>query len=131
MPTHSEGAPVERLRDALAARVAAASLRQVAREVGMSPSGLQKFLGGARPYSATRRKLDQWYVRESARYESELSAGSAFAALRVLVHDLPPGPGERAVRHLVDALEASYGRAEVRPKWLVELRGWVDREREE
>lgn len=128
MPSRSGDTPVEQLREVLAARVEATSLRQTAREVGMSPSGLQKFLGGAQPYFATRRKLDRWYVRESARYESDLGAGSAFAALRVLVNDLPPVRRRPALQRLVGVLEDSYSSAGERPRWLIELRVWVDRE---
>ncbi len=39
------------------------SLRQAAREIGMSPTGLQKFLHGGEPYVKTVRKLSLWRER--------------------------------------------------------------------
>lgn len=52
---------VEELRSAAAARVENTSLRGAAREIGMSPSGLKKFLLGTSPYAATLRKLRTWF----------------------------------------------------------------------
>ncbi|MBI4409145.1 MAG: hypothetical protein HY561_05525 [Gemmatimonadetes bacterium] len=115
--------PVEWLRDAVAVEVEATSLRQVAREIGMSPTGLHKFLTGATPYSATRRKLEHWYIREeSARYGAELSAEAALAALHVLVRDLPATRQTAALQRLTHSLMEIY--REVRrpsPTWLREL----------
>lgn len=119
----SAGGPsagLERLREVVAARVERRSLRAVAREVGMSPSGLQKFLDGASPYSATRRKLERWFVRESA--------GSALAALRVLVDDLPPSRRDAAVGDMLASLESAFRRARRPvPPWIAELRAQVER----
>lgn len=113
------GVPLERVREMLALRAEETSLRQVAREVGMSPSGLQKLLDGAQPYSATSRKLARWYVRESGHYGGELSAGSAAAALSVLLQDLSPAARDTGRRRLLDLLEDLYPSP---PEWLVELR---------
>lgn len=77
--------PLERMREVLARRVEATSLRHVAREVGMSPTGVQKVLDGADSYSRTRRKLERWYVRESVRYGGGVNAAAVIAALRVTV----------------------------------------------
>lgn len=124
------GAPsLERLREAVAGRVDARSLRQVAREVGMSASGLQKFLTGSRPYSATRRKLERWYVRESAEYGGDLGAGSAHAALRVLVQDLPPRRRAVVIASILERIEAAFAEARAeRPAWIEEVRRLVERE---
>ena len=43
-------------------RVANASLRAVADEIGMSKSGLDSFIKGRTPYSGTRAKLFAWYL---------------------------------------------------------------------
>lgn len=95
------------------------SLRGVAREVGMSPSGLQKFVDGSVPYLTTRRKLEQWFVREAARGEGEVESGVALAAVALLVRDLPSARRPRAVRQLVAGLEAAYdAEEEPRPSWL-------------
>jgi hypothetical protein len=52
---------VEELRSAAAARVENTSLRGTAREIGLSPTGLKKFLLGTKPYAATQRKLQTWF----------------------------------------------------------------------
>jgi hypothetical protein len=120
MPAPEGSTALARLREALSSRVEQRSLRRVAREVGMSPSGLQKFLGGTRPYSGTRRKLERWYVREAALDPTgAMSHDLALAALRVLVHDLPIEGRGTALRRLTEALERSYGVAGVAaPSWL-------------
>lgn len=85
----------------------------------MSPSGLRKFLDGSSPYSATQRKLERWYVRESARYGGGLSVGSAFAALSVLVQDLPPQRRRRVLEEMLEMLQREYGDVqEPIPGWL-------------
>lgn len=124
MPASRGRLPLERLREAVAGGVESRSLRQVARDVGMSPSGLQKFLDGATPYSGTRRKLEQWYVRESAvQYGAELGAGTALAALRVLTQNLPTPSEREALEEIVAALEQAH-RAAGRPVpgWLREIK---------
>lgn len=128
MPAYKGELPLDRLRDVVAERVEAESLRRVAREVGMSPSGLQKFLDGATPYSATRRKLERWYVREAARYGEGAGRATALAALHVLGQDLPPAERRRVLSDIVDRLEAGY-RASRRapPAWLDELRAEIGR----
>lgn len=122
MTSVRSGVPLDQLRAVIAARLAAVSLRSVAREVGMSPSGLQKFVDGSVPYLPTRQKLERWYVSEAARGEAEMSADVALAALGVLVCDLPPGRRRRAVRRLAAELRAAYDAEEgPPPPWLDEL----------
>ncbi len=124
MPANRGELPLDRVRDVLAERVDAHSLRRVAREVGMSPSGLQKFLDGATPYSSTRRKLERWYVREAATYGGEPGVESLLAALHVLGQGLPRAERDRALADIVDRLEAAYRAAgRTPPDWLAELRG--------
>lgn len=52
------------IRRALQLYLDEASLRQAAREVGMSPTGLSKFLDGAEPYARTVKKLRAWYTAQ-------------------------------------------------------------------
>src|SRR5690606_39795630 len=89
MPTYSERVPLDRLRAAVEGGVAARSLRGVAREVGMSPSGLQKFRDGATPYAATRRKLEERYLRGAAQRDPSDDVVPVLAALRILTSGLP------------------------------------------
>jgi hypothetical protein len=42
-------------------------LRQLAREVGMSPSGLSQFMEGTDPYTKTRVALLEWFKADRAR----------------------------------------------------------------
>lgn len=115
------GVPLDQLRAVILARMATASLRSVAREVGMSPSGLQKFVDGSIPYLPTRQKLERWYVREASRGEAEMSAEVASAALGVLVCDLSPARRRAVVRRLVKEVRASYDAEGPPPAWLEDL----------
>src|SRR5688572_8265908 len=54
-----------RVRAAAAARVEATSLRSVSREIGMSATGLSKFLDGNAPYLPTLNRLRNWYLRHA------------------------------------------------------------------
>lgn len=121
MPTRRGFVPVDELREVIAARLASMSLRSVARAVGMSPSGLQKFVDGAVPYLPTRQKLERWYVRETAEYHGGMTLAAALAAVRVLIDDLPPPRQERAAQELVSTLARLYGEEDARPTWLEEL----------
>jgi len=56
---------VEQLRSHVVQAVEVSSFRAVAREVGMSPSGLKKFTAGASPYTATLRRLRTWYFNQT------------------------------------------------------------------
>jgi hypothetical protein len=63
LPASRREASIRCIREEIAARVNATSLRRVAREVGMSPTGLRKFLDGADPYSPTVHRLRVWYLK--------------------------------------------------------------------
>lgn len=117
------------LRQALRAEVGARSLRDVSRQVGMSPAGLQKFVDGARPYTATRRKLERWYVLHGpGRLAQGLTGGSALTILRVLVQDLSPARHRQTIEELVKSLGAAYRSAHLpEPEWLAEVRAEVER----
>ena len=113
---------IDRLRENVAIRVQATSLRSVARQVGMSPSGLEKFLQGGVPYTASRRKLLEWWSRERHRVISELTADGVAGALGRLVRDLPADRQEPAMAELVATLRTVYaGQDGPFPPWLDEL----------
>ena len=120
---HNRDATVQHLREMAAARVENTSLRGVAREIGMSPTGLKKFLLGTAPYSPTLRRLRKWYLQHAALPTGEVSYHDASAALVVLMHDLQPEPRREASECVLDCLERGYdlsGRP--RPRWVTELR---------
>jgi len=115
------GVSLDQLRAVVTARLSTVSLRGVAREVGMSPSGLQKFVDGSVPYLPTRQKLERWYVREAARGETEVSVEVASAALDTLVRGLSPWARRALVQRLVAEMGAAYDAAGQRPPWLDQL----------
>lgn len=113
---------IDRLREAVTIRVQATSLRSVARQVGMSPSGLDKFLNGGMPYQKSRRKLFDWLHREHDNLGAGLTVDGIAAALGSLVRDLPPDRRERALEALLDTLRGLYdSHSEHAPVWLAEL----------
>jgi hypothetical protein len=125
-------ATVRHLREMAAARVERTSLRGVAREIGMSPTGLKKFLMGTDPYSPTVRRLRKWYLQHSALPTGEVSRHDAAAALVVLFNDLQPDARRAASDCLIDCLERAYDAStRTRPLWLSELRGEFGRTKPE
>lgn len=74
---------LQRIRAAATAATERSSLREAARDVGMSPTGLRNFLDGATPYARTFVKLRSWYLRKGSRRE-EISAGDARASIALL-----------------------------------------------
>ena len=122
-PKQHRDATVQHLRDMAAARVESTSLRGVAREIGMSPTGLKKFLLGTAPYSPTLRRLRRWYLQHAALPTGEVSYHDASAALVVLIHDLQPEPRREATDCLLDCLERAYDASgRTRPRWVADLR---------
>jgi hypothetical protein len=119
MAANDGAAPLARLREAVERQVSARSLRNAARQVGMSPTGLQKFLAGTTPSVATCRKLERWAFDRAAAGEP-VSAEIALAVLRVLVDALPPRRHAEALDRLLAVLER--GHADAAPPWLVEAR---------
>lgn len=112
-----------RLREVAAARVEATSLRQVAREVKLTPRGLWYFLEGGEPRSATRRKLETWYVRFAADQEGEVDTETVSAALEVLSRSLPQNRRAQAVSRAVHLYEELHQEAGTPlPEWIRRLR---------
>ena len=113
---------VDRLREAVTIRVQATSLRSVARQVGMSPSGLDKFLSGAMPYQKSRRRLFDWLTREHSKLGADVTTDAVAAALGSLVRDLPPDRRGRALDTLLHTLRGLYGEhSDTSPPWLAEI----------
>jgi hypothetical protein len=97
-----------RVRAAAVARVAATSLRSVSREIGMSATGLSKFLDGNAPYLPTLNRLRNWYLRHAAPSAGTLSEEDAHAALALLVHDLAPEARHAAIDEMLRCMRAGY-----------------------
>jgi hypothetical protein len=113
------------MRQAVAQRAERTSLRAAARELGMSPTGLKKFLDGGAPYTKTLLRLRRWYLQHAANATmEELSGEEAVAALGVLVHDLPPGSARAlTVAAIVESMERGYARSgRLVPAWVGPVR---------
>lgn len=114
---------IKHLRESAQARVENTSLRSVAREIGMSPTGLKKFLQGTSPYSPTLRRMRHWYVQYAAVQGGAVHREDASAALSVLVHDLNPDSRTVTASCVLDCVEKGYQRSgQQRPVWMSELR---------
>jgi hypothetical protein len=115
---------IDRLRRNVAVQVQETSLRSVARQVGMSPSGLEKFLRGSRPYSGSKRKLVEWWSREGGTPGAHVSAELAGEALSALLRDLPPEHRAAALGELLEILREAHEVDGVPlPDWLEEMSG--------
>jgi hypothetical protein len=125
MPPRKDDASVETLREAARTFMDATSLRQAARDIGMSPTGLRGFLDGAAPYVKTERKLRAWYLREAQRQVQAVSPEAANNALRLLVGHFAPAYARETTLELVDVLERRCIDSQTPvPAWIAEVRGW-------
>lgn len=125
MPSRERPAAVdtETLRAAAATRAAATSISDVARQIGLTTRGLNLFLRGSEPYSATRQKLEQWFVRQASQRQDATDVATAAAALTVLAHDLPPDRRTRLVSEAAAWWGDKYLEAGVpKPRWIDQLR---------
>lgn len=111
---------ISTIRHTVACHVQSVSLRSVAREIGMSVSGLMKFLNGARPYRATYSRLRRWYVAHRASpNRGDLDRDDVVAAVFVLTRGLTAGEREKTAQSLLDSLRLGY--RDRAPEWLRDL----------
>lgn len=106
-------------------RADATSVRQLARDIGMRHTSLEKFLAGSQPYAKTRVPIVQWYLRVT-------KAGSATPDRQVestvldpdrhldaLLTDLRGEVRTEARLRIVGALAQAYRRMGMpEPEWL-------------
>lgn len=120
MTSRSDAVPVSEMRDALRRAIGAASLRSVAAEVGLSPSGLRSFVAGGRPHPRTVYLVTGWYVRHSKLADTDTS--TAQAGVAVLVDHLSQGAREEATRRIKELLR-DMSRRDGRPvpRWVKEI----------
>jgi len=117
------GIPVAAIREAARLAVEAGSLRAVARAVGLSPMGLRNFIHGREPYSATRRKLNAWFL-EHGQKRPEHAEATARAALAALLEGIAEPERDAAARELLRAVAGIYAERGARaPGWLRALLG--------
>jgi hypothetical protein len=109
---------LSRIRAAIVQEADRSSLRAVARDVGMTPSGLQGFLDGANPYGRTGDRLRAWYYQwQNGR---GLTPETADEMLRMMIRRIPDP--KRAMPRVVQALVSIHDQERVRlPPWLAAL----------
>lgn len=111
-----------RIREAIAARVHDSSLRQAARDLGVTPTGLQYFLDGGAPQGRTRRKFEAWYLENQAGLDPDLQIELEGIALAILTRGLPPGQRLSAAEGTLASLSAAYLDAGLPvPPWILLL----------
>ena len=119
------GAPTEQLRAAVRAHVVAHGYRQTSEETGVSVGGLSGYLGGAKPYARTLRKLEEWYARTAARREGAVDADLAQLALELRVRDVPEANRIEVVTGILEDLQRRYESLGIPPPaWMRELLEW-------
>jgi hypothetical protein len=119
MPAEKTTAELERIRTALRSAIEQLTLRAVAFQVGMSPTGLHQFVAGASPYGKTRQKVRAWYYREAG--FAAIPPEDALVLLRRVVGTLPePDSG---VALLLRCVEDAYIAAGMfAPGWVADAR---------
>jgi transcriptional regulator with XRE-family HTH domain len=114
---------IRKMRQAVIEHVDNTSLRKVARQLGMSPAGLKKFMEGGAPYTPTLRRLRKWYPRYTAATAGgTVDPRDAAAALALLLHELPPDPRGQTAAGILQSLASAYeASGKPRPAWITEL----------
>jgi hypothetical protein len=113
-------ASIEALRVAVEGRAEETSLRQTAREIGMSAPGLSLFLNGSSPRPITLEKIRAWHLAAAG---PDVPVESARTALHALVCHLLPGDGRVRMIRKILATMAQQHRRQGRPfpPWLARL----------
>jgi hypothetical protein len=113
---------IDVIRAAVRTAIENSSVRQVARDVGMSPTGLTMALEAENPRAATMRKLREWYVRWAAT-ERAIDPISVRAALDLLLGDLPARARDSFAERLLSEIEDLYRASRLKvPEWVTSLR---------
>lgn len=123
MPRPELSVPVGAIRREAELARDAASLRSVAREIGITPMGLRYFLlNQGKQQARTVRKLNEWYVRRMATRPPE-GENEARAALTILAGYYPQAQRFRALNRFLDSMEREFRDSGMEPPaWLQTLR---------
>lgn len=115
---------IAEVRELANRRADATSVRQVAREIGMRHTSLDKFLAGSEPYAKTRIPLCEWYLRvtkarPAAADHQETAVVDAEGHLDALLIDLRGEARTEARMRIATALAQAYRRMGMtEPGWL-------------
>jgi hypothetical protein len=100
---------MEMVRSQVQCDVEATSLRAVAREVRMSPTGLRKLMRGTAPYGPTRRKLHNWMEKRAGIGAPAAPRADLVAtAVNVLLHDIPMDVQRVILPQIAACLDRAY-----------------------
>lgn len=117
---------IDQLRRLATRRIAETSLRQVAKDIRMSPSGLQKFADGSDPYAKSIVKLRAWRARLAVASGTPVQSEDADSALQLLTTGLESEPRAQAILGALDLFGRAYG--DEPPAWIPEVRKrWLSR----
>jgi len=98
-----------------------ASLHTLGKAIGLSPAGLLKFINGAIPRTATRKKLLEWYIGQPP-VQGEPSRATAEPLFAWLVPGLPDSVRARILQAIATRLLDEYRRQGTQPPhWVTEL----------
>jgi ADP-ribose pyrophosphatase YjhB (NUDIX family) len=114
--------PATLLRDAVGRALATTSLRQAAREIGLSPNALRNFLAGAEPRIRTRARIERWLAARRVEEGRAPSVGNLVQLIGELSRELSPAQSAalgRETAHFL--LEAYQARRVAPPRWVREL----------
>jgi hypothetical protein len=119
-----ESEEFERIREGLRIAIESSTLRFVASQVRMSPTGLTKFVAGShRPYGKTKEKVRAWFYSHAAM--NALAPDDALRFLRRFVLTL--SEPDRAVTRLLDSVESLYREEGMfAPDWVRRVRRRID-----
>jgi hypothetical protein len=114
--------PAPLLRDAVEREIAELSLRQAAKQIGVSPNGLRNFIAGSVPRSATRAKLERWLASLDHRSVPPPTLSHLVRLLTDLAGDLSPQQTALLGRNISALLADAYqvGRM-APPRWVSDL----------
>ena len=131
MPRPELRVPVEAIRREAELARDAASLRSVAREIGVTPMGLRYFLlNQGKLQARTVRKLNEWYVRRMATRPPE-GEDEARAALTILAGYYPQARRFRVLSRFLDSMEREFRDSGMEPPaWLEKLREEIQQDPE-
>lgn len=110
MPSSRDEIPIRVLQEAAEQYAKPDRLRQLARELGMSPTAVADFINGkTKPREATLRKLREWYVKAvRGRYVTATGEGTALIAIQLLVQDRPTVRQKKLAQRIQAVLHEDY-----------------------
>lgn len=113
--------PVPLVRARVERELSRISLRQAAREIGISPNALKSFVAGATPRWPTRLKLERWLTGLPPE-QAAPALGRFLEAVGDLTRDLPSPDAAVVGLELSRLLLDAYRRRQLPPpRWVHEL----------